>query len=131
MTTSMRCSGAVGQSKVLKSNILRVGGVGMARCHAHGSRAVRDLVSAALVLGARRYRWVLSGTERANAQPLRLLTSEDSRDSFLDWSAVFIPILVCAACLDAAGGFPFFGSSLRLLAPVVGRSLAPSGNPGR
>ena len=48
MTTSMRCSGAVGQSKVLKSNILRVGGVGIARCRAHGSRAVRYLVYGAL-----------------------------------------------------------------------------------
>ena len=76
MTTSMRCSGAVDQSKVLKSNILRVGGVGMARCY---SRTVRDLVSAALVLGARRYRWVLSGTERANAQPLRV---EEQRGVF-------------------------------------------------
>ena len=57
MMTSMRCSGAVGQSKVLKSNILRVGGLGIARCRAHWSRAVRDLV---YVLGARRYRWVLS-----------------------------------------------------------------------
>ena len=65
MTTSMRCSGAVAQSKVLKSNILlAVVRTGLAQCGV--------LPMSALVLGARRYRWVLSGTERANAQPLRV-----------------------------------------------------------
>ena len=65
MTTSTRCSGAVGQSKVLKSNILlAVVRTGLAQCGV--------LPMAAWVLGARRYRWVLSLPGRARAQPLRV-----------------------------------------------------------